>query len=97
MFANAPDVVKIRLFAEPERYPSFVAAGREIFRTEGPQGLFVRGVSASAPRGAAIAIGEVTTYDHTKATLRPYFLLAGLHGGHRPWLLARCQLRVLSL
>merc|ERR1740121_1628937 len=85
IFANGADVVKIRLFADPDRYPSFSAAAAEIVRTEGPKGLLVRGVSASAPRGAAIAIGEVTTYDHTKATLRPHWptLEADEHGHRR--------------
>lgn len=68
--ANGPDVVKVRLFAEPGRYGSFRAAARHILATEGLHSLLLRGVSASAPRGAAIAVGEVTTYDHTKATLR---------------------------
>ncbi|CAK0892349.1 unnamed protein product [Prorocentrum cordatum] len=71
VFANGPDVVKVRLFAEPGRYPGFMAAVREI--CAGPEGavrgLLLRGVSASAPRGAAIAIGEVTTYDQTKVVL----------------------------
>ncbi|CAE8681521.1 unnamed protein product [Polarella glacialis] len=72
--ANGPDVVKVRLFAAPDRYGGFVVAAREIARSEGlVRGLLVRGVSASAPRGAAIAIGEVTTYDHTKATLREHW------------------------
>lgn len=87
--ANGPDVVKIRLFAEPGRYPGFLAAAREIVRSEGPQGLLVRGVSASAPRGAAIAIGEVTTYDYTKTALRPYWLSTGMEKGstqrHEPF------------
>jgi len=73
IFANGPDVVKIRLFSEPDRYPNFRGAAKEIVRTEGLQGMLVRGVSASAPRGAAIAIGEVTTYDQVKVTLRPHW------------------------
>jgi len=72
--ANGPDVVKVRLFAEPHRYSGFTAAVREITRTEGfINGLLIRGVSASAPRGAAMAVGEVTTYDQTKTTLRQYW------------------------
>eukprot|EP00439_Symbiodinium_sp_Y106_P058513 s815_g8.t1 len=72
--ANGPDVVKVRLFAEPGRYPGFFSAATEIARNEGfVRGLLVRGVSASAPRGAAIAIGEVTTYDQTKTTLRRHW------------------------
>lgn len=74
VFANAPDVVKVRLFAEPDRYTGLFGATLAICREEGMiRGLFIRGVSASAPRGAAIAIGEVTTYDHTKATLKQYW------------------------
>merc|ERR1712025_989438 len=47
---------------------------REIIQAEGlVRGLLVRGVSASAPRGAAIAIGEVTTYDQTKVMLRRHW------------------------
>ena len=47
---------------------------RNIARNEGlVQGLLVRGVSASAPRGAAIAVGEVTTYDQTKAYLKKHY------------------------
>ncbi|CAE7039457.1 PUMP1 [Symbiodinium natans] len=72
--ANGPDVVKVRLFAEPGRYPGFLSAATEIAQKEGfVRGLLVRGVSASAPRGAAIAIGEVTTYDQTKTTLRRHW------------------------
>ena len=37
------------------------------------RGLLLRGASASAPRGAAIAVGEVTTYDQVKSTLRRYY------------------------
>lgn len=69
--ANSFDVVKIRLFNEPARYPSVLAAFREVAVTEGlVKGLLVRGCSASAPRGAAIAVGEVTTYDQAKVSLR---------------------------
>eukprot|EP00928_Gymnodinium_smaydae_P003782 TRINITY_DN11338_c0_g2_i1.p1 TRINITY_DN11338_c0_g2~~TRINITY_DN11338_c0_g2_i1.p1 ORF type:complete len:304 (+),score=37.36 TRINITY_DN11338_c0_g2_i1:44-913(+) len=72
--ANGPDVVKVRLFAEPGRYSGFLGACSHIARAEGVvRGLLLRGVSASAPRGAAIAIGEVTTYDQTKVTLRQYW------------------------
>lgn len=72
LFANAVDVVKIKQFEKPAAYPrGFFAAAARIARDEGlVRGLLVRGVSASAPRGAAIAIGEVTTYDYAKATLR---------------------------
>lgn len=75
--ANGTDVVKVRLFAQPDRYTNLRAAATEIIKAEGViRGLLIRGVSASAPRGAAIAIGEVTTYDHTKATLRRYWPVA---------------------
>ena len=36
-------------------------------------GALLRGASASAPRGAAIAAGEVTTYDQTKAVLKRHY------------------------
>lgn len=69
--ANCADVVKIRLFNEPHRYSSLRGAFREIVLTEGlVKGLLLRGVSASAPRGAAIAVGEVSTYDQAKSSLR---------------------------
>ena len=69
--ANAFDVVKIRQFDNPSRYGSFFDALRSIARDEGlVGGLCLRGCSASAPRGAAIAVGEVTTYDQTKSWLR---------------------------
>lgn len=69
--ANAFDVVKIRQFDQPQRYSSLAGALREIAREEGAvSGLLLRGVSASAPRGAAIAVGEVTTYDQVKSWLK---------------------------
>ena len=69
--ANALDLVKIRQFERPDRYTSLVGALAEISRTEGiVRGLLTRGVSASAPRGAAIAVGEVCTYDQAKAWLK---------------------------
>lgn len=73
--ANALDVVKIRQFDTPERYSGGLrGALREIARTEGlVRGLLLRGASASAPRGAAIAVGEVTTYDQTKAYLKRHY------------------------
>ena len=67
-------MVKIRQFDQPQRYSSLGGALREIAREEGLlSGLLVRGVSASAPRGAAIAVGEVTTYDQTKSWLRRHY------------------------
>lgn len=75
--ANAADVIKIRLFNEPDRYRSFRAAVSDIAGTEGVvNGLLLRGVSASAPRGAAIAVGEVTTYDQAKASLKSLSIFA---------------------
>ena len=72
--ANALDVVKIRQFDAPGRYSSFVGALGEIAASEGlVRGLLLRGASASAPRGAAIAVGEVTTYDQVKSTLRRHY------------------------
>ena len=69
--ANALDVVKIRQFDGRYAGGGLLGALGEIAREEGlVRGLLVRGASASAPRGAAIAVGEVTTYDQTKATLR---------------------------
>lgn len=72
IFANAVDVVKIRQFDQPDKLPRGVLpAMKQIARSEGwVNGLLLRGVSASAPRGAAIAIGEVTTYDYTKTKLK---------------------------
>ena len=67
--ANAVDVVKVKQFDSGSNR-SVVAAMRDVARSEGVvRGLLVRGVSASAPRGAAIAIGEVTTYDYAKSRL----------------------------
>lgn len=70
-FANAIDVIKIRQFENPARYSSLTSALIVTAREEGVvRGLLLRGLSASAPRGAAIAVGEVTTYDHTKTVLK---------------------------
>jgi dicarboxylate transporter 10 len=70
--ANALDVVKIRQFDQPGRYAGGFLG--EIAREEGlVRGLLIRGASASAPRGAAIAVGEVTTYDQVKSTLRRHY------------------------
>ena len=73
--ANAFDVVKIRQFDAPGRYDGgLVSALQSVAREEGlVGGLLLRGCSASAPRGAAIAVGEVTTYDQTKAYLRKHY------------------------
>ena len=72
--ANALDVVKIRQFDAPGRYAGLLGALGEIASSEGlVRGLLFRGASASAPRGAAIAVGEVTTYDQTKVWLKQYW------------------------
>ena len=73
--ANAVDVVKIRQFERPDRYGgSLINALSAIAREEGlVSGLLVRGCSASAPRGAAIAVGEVTTYDQVKTWLKRHY------------------------
>ena len=71
--ANAFDVVKIRQFASGKA-DGLVSAMTEVVRSEGLlRGLLLRGASASAPRGAAIAVGEVTTYDQTKSYLLKYY------------------------
>mmetsp|Transcript_82304 Transcript_82304/g.246756 ORF Transcript_82304/g.246756 Transcript_82304/m.246756 type:complete len:291 (+) Transcript_82304:3-875(+) len=73
--ANAVDVVKVRQFERPDRYGgSLASALRSIAREEGlVSGLLIRGCSASAPRGAAIAVGEVTTYDQVKTWLKRHY------------------------
>lgn len=60
--ANALDLAKIRAFAHPERYSSVWTALVHIGRAEGVSALFIRGTSASAPRGAVIAVGEVSEW-----------------------------------
>ena len=79
--ANAVDVVKVKQFDSGSNR-SVVAAMRDVASTRAARGAVARGrrplhhrrvacaqVSASAPRGAAIAIGEVTTYDYAKSRL----------------------------
>jgi len=85
--ANAIDVVKIKQFEKPHLFPaSVVATMRQLAAEEGiVRGLVLRGVSASAPRGAAIAVGEVTTYDSTKATLRTWDAFAPDAAGAEPF------------
>ena len=71
--ANAFDVVKIRQFASGTS-ESMGSAMLDVVRTEGlVRGLLLRGASASAPRGASIAVGEVTTYDQTKSYLCQHY------------------------
>ena len=71
--ANAFDVVKIRQF-DSGSTEGIISAMITATRAEGLiQGLMLRGASASAPRGAAIAVGEVTTYDQTKSWLRRHY------------------------
>ncbi|KAJ1457497.1 mitochondrial carrier domain-containing protein [Pelagophyceae sp. CCMP2097] len=77
--ANAVDVVKIRQFKDGSN--DLLGALRNAAHTEGAwRGLFTRGLSASAPRGAAIAVGEVATYDFTKTELRAYSYFASVDG-----------------
>ena len=78
--ANAFDVVKIRQFATGAS-DGLASAMLDVIRTEGlVRGLLLRGASASAPRGAAIAIGECATYDQTKSYLRQHYEESfGLH------------------
>ena len=83
--ANAVDVVKVQQFDSGSNR-SVVAAMRDVARSEGVvRGLLVRGVSASAPRGAAIAIGEVTTYDYAKSRLARHPAFARDEGGAEPF------------
>ena len=83
--ANAVDVVKVKQFDSGSNR-SVVAAMRDVARSEGVvRGLLVRGVSASAPRGAAIAIGEVTTYDYAKSRLARHPAFARDEEGAEPF------------
>ena len=83
--ANAVDVVKVKQFDSGSNR-SVVAAMRDVARSEGVvRGLLVRGVSASAPRGAAIAIGEVTTYDYAKSRLARHPTFARDERGAEPF------------
>ena len=83
--ANAVDVVKVQQFDSGSNR-SVVAAMRDVARSEGVvRGLLVRGVSASAPRGAAIAIGEVTTYDYAKSRLARHPAFARDANGAEPF------------
>ena len=83
--ANAVDVVKIRQFDSGCSRGVF-AAMRDVARSEGVvRGLLIRGVSASAPRGVAIAIGEVTTYDYTKSRLAQHPTFARDADGAEPF------------
>ena len=83
--ANAVDVVKVQQFDSGSNR-SVVAAMRDVARSEGVvRGLLVRGVSASAPRGAAIAIGEVTTYDYAKSRLARHPAFARDERGGEPF------------
>ena len=85
--ANAVDVVKVKQFDSGSNR-SVVAAMRDVARSEGVvRGLLVRGVSASAPRGAAIAIGEVTTYDYAKSRLARHPAFARDANGAEPFAL----------
>lgn len=74
LIANPIDVVKIRLMANPNAYPSTLSALPQIAAVEGIRGLY-KGVLPSTLRGAFIAAGELATYDHTKSHLKTVAML----------------------
>lgn len=81
VISNPIDVIKIRLMANPQLYPSTIKAFPIIMKNEGITGLF-KGVYPSTLRGAFIAVGELASYDHSKLVLRKYLGFsegAGLH------------------
>jgi hypothetical protein len=67
--SNPFDVVKVRLLAAKDAYPSTFAAYPTLARDEGLRGLF-RGVFPSTLRGASIAVGELAAYDQCKHELK---------------------------
>lgn len=69
---NPIDVVKIRLMNEPAFYSNTITGLGLVAKNEGLRGLF-RGILPNTLRGAAIAAGEIATYDHTKHTLKASF------------------------
>lgn len=80
--SNPFDVVKVRLLAARDAYPSTYAAYPNLARSEGLEGLF-RGVFPSTLRGASIAVGELAAYDQCKHQLKDMFQLeegVKLHG-----------------
>jgi len=68
LIANPVDVIKIRLMADPDLYPSTIQAVSIISRTEGFAALY-KGLIPSTLRGACIAAGELATYDFAKKEL----------------------------
>ena len=69
LVANPVDVVKIRLFNEPARYPSLARALAAVHKAEGVAGLY-KGLAPSTLRAAFIAAGELGTYDVAKTALK---------------------------
>jgi len=92
-FANPTDVVKIRMQGEAGKvvdgvYATGLAKGsRPMFRNvfdafrvvyrEGGLSALYRGVGATAVRAACISGGQLSSYDHTKQTLRRYGMQDG--------------------
>jgi solute carrier family 25 protein 14/30 len=74
VLANPIDVVKIRLMANPKSYQSTYSALVTIYWEEGIAGLY-KGLIPSTLRGAAIACGELATYDHSKHLLKAEFMM----------------------
>ena len=68
LLANPLDIVKVRLMRNPNAYTSTLGALPAIARVEGLGGLY-RGLLPSTLRGAAIAVGELATYDMAKTSL----------------------------
>lgn len=68
LLANPLDIVKVRLMRNPNAYTSTLGALPAIARAEGLGGLY-RGLLPSTLRGAAIAVGELATYDMAKTSL----------------------------
>jgi hypothetical protein len=70
LIANPVDVIKVRLFCEPGRYPrGLLRALAELHATEGVAGMY-RGLAPSTLRAAAVAAGLLGTYDVVKTALR---------------------------
>jgi len=72
VIANPIDVVKVRAMASPHAYPSITHALTSIVRNEGIVNGLYRGLVPSTLRGAAIAAGELGTYDLTKTWLKKH-------------------------
>lgn len=83
VLSNPFDVVKVRLLAAGNAYPSTFQAYPLLAQQEGLRGLF-RGVGPSTLRGASIAVGELAAYDQAKHELKRragWREGAGLHVG----------------